>query len=123
MILKLPPLDNDAGGEAGGDDFVTKSKRQESEGLLLLSEASGRFCVSIPGVIFPGPSVNKAIRYGSLSVTPQTRCWSLPPPWAPSAPALPVPCHGGYLDAHPHMGATSEHLRVTKAPAEAGVEP
>lgn len=110
----------------GGDDFVSKTKRQGSEELLLLSEASGRFCVSVPGVIFPGPSVNKAIRYSSLSLSPQTRCWSLPPPRAPLLLLFlqgALVCHWGYPDAHPHVGATSKHLRVTKAPAGAGAEP
>lgn len=108
-----------------GDDFVSK----ESEELLLLSEPSGHFCVSIPGMVLPGPSVNKAIRYGSSSVTPQTHCWSLPPPWAPSAPALPVLCwelcsRTGVIQMLIHTWERPPSIpRVITAPAGTGAEP
>lgn len=97
--------------------FESKSKRQEDAELLLLSEASGRFSVSIPGVIFSGPSVNKAIHYGSLNVTPQTRRRPLPPPQALSAPSLPAAVprgeHWHGTGAMGHSSARGSDLRAS----------
>lgn len=91
----------------GGDGFESKSRRQEDAELLLLSEASGLFSVSIPGVIFPGPSVNKAIHYGSLSVAPQARRRPLPPPQALSAPAGGEPWRGAGVTGHASAGGSN----------------
>ena len=99
-----------------GDGFESKSKRQEDAELLLLSEVSGCFSVSMPGMIFPGPSVNKAIRYGSLSVTPQTRRRPLPPPPALSAPfPAAVPCSERWHGARAigHSSACGSDLRAS----------
>jgi len=117
VILKLPRPD---GG--GGVGFEIKSKRQEDAELILLSEASGRFSVSIPGAIFPGPRVNKAIRYGSLSVAPRTRRPPLPPPQALSTPSAPAGMAQGLPGTRLRAGATAERRRARKAPAGAGVE-
>lgn len=106
VILKFPRCDSYV--RVVALKAKVKGRRMQS---FFCSQPSGCFSISIPRVILPGPSVNKAI---SLNVTPQTPCRTLSPPWALSAPSLPASvkhwCGTGVMG---HLSICGRDLRAS----------